>query len=245
MGRSLLRRLGALGFALLLVSCTSHDLDPRPGPDKQGIGLVTGAASGAGAGAITGFQLGAATGPGAAVGAGLGAVAGSLRGLTADLAEEEAAKLAAATHDQRERAVVHELLHDHYQRRISLHPTRDIYPADWFFDGDGSRLKPGAEAIVTELTRLNRHRLPYSRLVVTVYSKANEHNREGGFKASNYAEHLSTRRAREIVNYMIRAGAEPRRLEARGMVVGAPVLVDPDDDPLRYAQAVEITPIDR
>ena len=67
---------------LLLAGCVG----PYPGPDKQGAGLVQGAAVGAGAGAVTGSQLAAGTGPGALVGAGVGAVAGSIQGFAKDLA---------------------------------------------------------------------------------------------------------------------------------------------------------------
>ena len=42
---------------------------PTPGPDKQGEGLLFGAASGAGAGAVTGAQIASTTGPGIAIGA--------------------------------------------------------------------------------------------------------------------------------------------------------------------------------
>jgi len=38
---------------------------------------------------------------------------------------------------------------------------------------------------------------------------------------------------------------EPRRLETRAVVVDAPVLIDPNDNPTRYNQAIEIIPVDK
>lgn len=85
---------------------------------------------------------------------------------------------------------------------------------------------------------MNESRLPYSRLVVAVYAKA-------ATPESAYAQHLTEKRSREFVNQLVRAGVEPRRLETRAVVVNAPVLIDPLDNPTRYNQAVEIIPVDR
>lgn len=209
-----------------------------PGPDKQGAGTLQGALTGAGAGAVTGFQLGAGTGPGALVGAGLGAVAGGIQGLTEDQSEEQLMALAAALRRERARAAVQAVIQEQYGRRLSLHPTRDIYPADLFFRGGEVRLRRKAIPLVGELARLNKDRVPYSRLVVAVYSKAAEPD-------SPYALHLANERALEIANYLVRAGLEPRRVVARGIVIPEPLLVDPSDDPLRYNQAVEFIVPDR
>lgn len=263
--KSLLYFAQALFLACLLLvglsGCSNNDslMDPRPGPDKQGLGLIHGAATGAGSGAVTGFQIGAGTGPGALVGAGLGAIAGSIKGIGQDLAEEELLVMAAQSRAERTRAVVHEQLHDHYKRRLELHPGRDIFPADMFFFGDEVSLRPDAVPLVRELAQMNKDRLPYSRLYVVVYSKVNpgvggatgiveEQQVEEGEKRavrSTYAEHLTTMRSREIVNYLVQSGLEPRRLVARGILVDKPVLIDPLDDPLRYNQAVEIIALDR
>jgi outer membrane protein OmpA-like peptidoglycan-associated protein len=211
---------------------------PQPGPDKQGAGLFSGAATGAGAGAVTGFQMGAGTGPGALVGAGVGAAAGAMQGFVKDQLEEDMLSLAAGTQKEREVAVAHEILVDHYRRRMELHPTRDIYPADLFFCGDSVRLRGSAEAVVREIARLNRSRYSWSRLVVAMYVKSKEVD-------SAFAQRLAQRRARAFGDELVRAGIDPRRIEARGVVVDAPVLLDPADDPDRYSQAVELIPADR
>jgi hypothetical protein len=85
---------------------------------------------------------------------------------------------------------------------------------------------------------MNEFRLPYSRIVIASYAKAVN-------PESAYAAHLTEERAKEFVNQLVRAGIEPRRLETRVIVVDAPVLIDPFDDPTRYDQAIEIIPIDR
>ncbi|RMG39755.1 MAG: hypothetical protein D6719_12560 [Candidatus Dadabacteria bacterium] len=223
-----------LFLVTLLVGCTG----PVPGPDKQGGGLVSGAVTGAGAGAVTGFQLGVGTGAGALAGAGVGAVAGSIQGLAKDLTEEDLLALSARTAEERRRAIVHEILNDHYRRRAELHPTRDIYPADLFFYGDEVKLRPGADLLINEIARLNKTRMPWSRLVVASYVKASDQN-------SVYAEYLAEKRARAICDELTRAGIEPRRLEARGVIVKQPVLIDPHSRPGRYNQAIEIIPVDK
>lgn len=221
-----------------LCSVVSACAPAMPGPDKQFAGTMQGAAVGAGAGAVTGFQFSAGTGPGAAVGAGFGAIAGGIQGAIKDNTEVQMLELAAETREQRQRAWAQEILTDQYKRRLELHPTREIYPADLFFSGDEAKLRRGADSLVKELARMNKGRVPWTRLVVASYAKA-----AGGKSA--YARALSERRARELVNQFVHAGLEPRRLVARGVVIDAPILIDPDDDPLRYSQAVEIIALDR
>jgi outer membrane protein OmpA-like peptidoglycan-associated protein len=224
---------------LVFTSCTlSACVGPTHGPDKQFEGTVMGAASGAGSGAVTGFHVGAGTGPGALVGAGFGALAGGIKGALRDRTEENLLALARETSQERQRAMAHEILADHYSRRIQLHPTRDIYPADLFFIGDKVEVRPCARPLIEEIARLNKQRMSWSRLQVAVYTKASS-------KDSAFAQHLSEARSEAFGNYLVRSGVEPRRIETKPMVVAAPVLLDPQDDPGRYNQAIEIIPIDR
>jgi outer membrane protein OmpA-like peptidoglycan-associated protein len=121
---------------------------------------------------------------------------------------------------------------------MELHPTRDIFPADIFFRGDSTKVCPSGVQIIKEIAKLNEFRLPYSRLIVAVYVKATD-------AESPYAQHLTDQRSRAIVDQLVRAGVEPRRLQTRAVIVDAPILIDPLDDPTRYNQAVEIIPVDR
>ena len=205
-------------LGVLMASCSG----PTPGPDKQGAGIVSGAALGAGSGAVVGAQVSSVTGAGVLIGAGLGAVAGGVRGFIQDQLEEDLLKLSAESRAERERAWVQELLTDHYARRTELHPT----------------LRPIAKRLVEEIALMNKDRLSWSRLVVQAYVKSPD-------AESAYAKQLAEGRAREIFDWLVQAGIEPRRIVARGVVVPEPVLVDPADDPLRYAQAVELIPLDR
>ena len=237
--------------ALVVVVFCAACAGPTPGPDKQFSGGLQGAVVGAGTGAVTGFQVGAGTGPGAAVGAGIGAVAGGIQGFAKDSVEEQMLAMARATQSERERAVVHEILSDQWRRRTELHPTREIYPADLFFYGDETKLRPASVPLVLEIARLSKTRLPWSRLVIASYvkstpaAKKEDQGVEGDTKEQTYARHLSLRRAEELGNYFVRAGIEPRRVETRAVIVGNPILVDPNDSPGRYNQAIEIIPLDR
>lgn len=222
----------------LLVVALSACTPATPGPDKQFAGGLEGAAVGAGAGAVTGFQLGSGTGPGAAVGAGFGAIAGGIQGAMKDSAEMQMLELAAQTREQRQVAWAHEILNDQFKRRLELHPAREIYPADLFFYGDEPKLRAGAEPLIKELARMNKRRLPWSRLVIASYARTSD-------LEAPHARQLAERRARELVNQLVHSGLDPRRLEARGVAVTAPILIDPDDDPLRYNQAVEIIALDK
>ena len=138
--RSSLGILVCLSLLLSIGGCAAHSSSSSeaivPGPDKQAFGTLQGAATGAGAGAVTGFQIGAPTGAGALVGAGFGAVAGGIQGIMQDQSEEQLLALSTQTRRERERAMVHEVLREQYARRLELHPTRDLFPADLFFSGD-------------------------------------------------------------------------------------------------------------
>jgi outer membrane protein OmpA-like peptidoglycan-associated protein len=228
-------RLMSAGFLIGVLGCSST---PVPGPDKQGSHTAFGALEGAGAGMITGAQVAGATGPGAAIGAGFGAVMGAIQGAFKDSIEEADIKTASQVRGAQSRVLAQGILSQHYQQRMEMHPGRDIYPADIFFRGDSAKMCPQGVAIVREIARLNEFRLPYSRIVVASYAKSSS-------PESTYLQHLTERRSREFVNQLVRAGVEPRRLETRAVVVDAPVLIDPRDDPTRYNQAIEIIPIDR
>lgn len=229
----------ALTTALLLLSfglgCAKK---PAPGPDKQFGGTLEGAVTGAGAGAVTGFQVGAGAGPGALVGAGLGAVAGGVAGAMQDDVEAEAERLAQEIQIEREIAFAQERLQEHFERRIELHPTRDIFPADFFFDGDSVQLSARGVAMIKELVKLNRGRMPWSRYEVASYVRSSD-------TEALFGRHLAERRVQEITNYLVRHGIEPRRIAGRGVLTTGPILVDPHDRPDRYNQAIEITPLDR
>ena len=223
-------------LALLLSNCVPTG--PVPGPDKQAVGTVEGAAVGAGVGAVTGFQLGLATGPGAAVGAGMGAVAGGLQGLVRDQSEEGLLKLAAETKEERRRAFAQEVVSEQLKRRVELHPTRDIYPADLFFYADETKLRPMADDIVREIARINKNRFPWSRLVISAYIKAAD-------EESQYAATLGKKRCQALGDSFVTAGFEARRIETRVVLVKEPLLIDPQDRADRYNQAFELIPADR
>ena len=143
--------------------------------------------------------------------------------------EEEIAKL-------REKAWAQGILSEHYERRIAMHPDRDIFPADLFFNEDKSTLKPEAYSLVSEIAGLQKNRKPWSRILVAVYNKSPE--------SSEYSEFLSRKRARSVAQEMIRSGLEARRIICKGVAIDAPVLIDPEDRQDRYSQAVEIIALD-
>ncbi len=226
------------GCCLLLLVLSGCAAEPVRGPDKQFAGTLSGAMTGAGAGAVTGFQLGAGTGPGAAVGAGLGAVAGGIQGLVQDQLEEQSIETAEGLTAARETARAHEILEDHFKRRMELHPTRDIFPAELFFGADNAELLCSAKPLVRELAKLNKERFPWSRLVIAAYVKAADDN-------SDFARYLAERRARVLGNAFIGAGIEPRRIKTRAVIMNEPILIDPADRSDRYNQAVELIHLDR
>lgn len=220
-----------------LTGCAPFSAEPVPGPDKQGVGLFYGAALGAGSGAVTGAQLSAGAGPGAFAGMGLGAVLGMFQGISADLLEEDQI---GRSHEQgmlKEQLWVQEVLAEHYRRRLVLHPNRDIFPADFFFDGDSVKVRDDAKVLIRELARLTKERMPWSRIKITAYLSAANDN-------SSYASYVTGRRAEELGLGFIQSGFDPRRLVVEGVTIAEPLVVDPNDSPARYRQAVEITPLD-
>lgn len=186
-----------------------------------------------------GFQMSAATGPGAAIGAGFGAAAGMIHGVVKDQFEETQIETEAKLREATRRTEAQQALAAHYRRRMALHPGRDIYPADLFFSGDSAKMCPQGVGMIQEIARLNEYRLPYSRLIVAAYAKSK------GDAETSYVQYMTDKRSREVVNQLIQAGVEPRRLETRSVIIDAPLVIDPKDDPTRYNQAIEIIPIDR
>lgn len=232
-----MRSIKGLASILILTAVLSA-CSPRLGSDKRGGGMVQGALTGAGSGALYGIQIGVPTVQGAVAGAGIGAVTGAVKGAAGDALEQEQIKTEKMLLYERERTIAQGVISQHYERRLELHPTRDIFPADLFFEGDSVHLSDRGYAVVKELAKLNKYRLPWSRLVVAAYSKAED-------PKSEYARYLSENRSRQLVNAFVGAGVEPRRLEARAVIIDDTMVLDPKDDPLRYNQAVEIIPLDR
>jgi outer membrane protein OmpA-like peptidoglycan-associated protein len=232
------RKGGAVCLVLahVLAGCSSK---PVYGPDKMFSGTAVGAMEGAGAGAVMGFQMGAATGPGAAIGAGFGAAAGAIQGVLRDSTEELEMETSKTLALEARRSTAQRILAEHYRRRMAIHPSRDIYPADMFFTGDSANVCARGASVLEEVARLNKQRLPYSRLIVAAYAKSN------GGEDSSYIQHLTDKRSRAVVNQLIKAGIEPRRLETRSVIMDAPLVIDPQSDPTRFNQAIEIIPIDK
>lgn len=229
-----MNKLLITALPFLLAACAPA----QAGPDKQFAGYLEGAATGAGAGAVTGLQVGAGTGPGALLGAGIGAVAGGIRGAIHDANEDAAYATSVATQQARNTAWAQEVLQDQFKRRLELHPSREIYPADIFFSGASYNLNPGGQAIIDELAKLNIKRLPWTRLVIASYIK-------GDISIEGPSFELAKRRSLAIFNGFVRSGMDPRRLESRAVVVDSPILLDPYDDPLRYSQAVELIALEK
>lgn len=229
--------LFVLVFSVSAFGCTPFTKKPRPGPDKQSVGTLSGAAMGAGAGAIIGTEVTAATGPGAVIGAGFGGIFGMLSGLGVDLIEEDQLRREDEKRRLYEIAWAQEMLSEHYARRLELHPNRDIFPADWFFEGDSTKLRPGADLLVYAIADMTRRRMPWSRMLVAAYSTSTD-------PASTYAKYVTEKRAEAIALRFIDSGVEPRRVLTQAVTLPDPVLIDPDDSAGRYRQAIEFIPID-
>lgn len=215
-----------------LISCA-----PKPGPDKQFVGTLQGSVTGAVGGAVTGLQVGSGTGPGAFVGAGIGAITGGFRGLMQDRLEEELLRLQVDAAEARGDAFAQRILQEQWRRRKELHPGRDIFPADIFFTSDSVKLSPEGRAVLNEIYTLNKNRLPWSRFGILSYVQASDPN-------SQYARHLTSRRARAIGDYLIQLGLEPRRVSARSAVIPGPLVLSDKGRGDRYSQAVEFIPRD-
>ena len=225
-------------FAGAVTVLTGCNAPPAPGPDRQFEGALGGAVAGAGTGAVTGFQVGAGTGPGAFVGAGVGAVAGSIQGFMVDQTDESLVAMKREVHQERERQYAHEVLAEHYKRRMELYPTRDIYPADLFFRGDQAKLRPEAQSLLMEIAKMNKERLSWSTLIVAAYVKAAD-------SKSPFAHWLADQRSRTIGDALVRGGVEPRRIKTRAIVMAGPLVIDPHDRQDRFNQAIEFIPEDR
>ena len=229
--------VAALMIGSALGGCASRANRPADPPDNQGVGTLYGAAAGAGSGAVYGAQVGAGSGPGALVGAGLGGVFGAVSGAGLDIIEEDQLAKKEDLDEARETAWAQQVLQQHYARRLELQANRDIFPAEMFFEGDSLTLRPGACVLLKEMARLTKSRMPWSRIKVSAYVTASDLD-------SSWAVTVTQRRAEEIAMQFVRYGIEPRRLVIEGVPVKEPVLVDPEDSPGRYRQAIEIAAMD-
>ena len=233
-----MRWLGCILISCLFcIACNMQNKKPYPGPDKQGEGMIYGAMMGAGSGAVMGFQTSAGSGPGALAGMGFGAVFGMLSGLGLDVIEETSIENSERIKELRDEAWAQEMLNEHYMRRLELHPNRDIFPADWFFADDGTSLSCRGLILINEIARLNKSRMPWSRLLIAVYSTSSE-------PESIYAKRLTQKRGEALSLAFVRAGIEPRRVSIRPLTLPDAILIDPYDSPNRYKQAVEIIALD-
>lgn len=231
------RVLSAFVCLCAFSSCHLISHEPLPGPDKQARGTVVGAVAGAGSGAVTGFQMGIGTGQGALVGMALGAVYGTVSGLGLDLLEEDQMRREFETQQLKEIAWAHEALAEHFARRLELYPGRDIFPADLFFDADESVLRPQGALLADRLAELTRQRMPWSRIVIASYVTSKD-------AESSYARYITRKRADEIARHFVRGGVEPRRVFTKAITLPEPLVVDPNDYPDRYRQAIEIVALD-
>lgn len=232
--KSLTKKLFLNLLLVLMIGCAG----PNRKPETQFMGSVQGAMTGAASGAMTGFHLGIGAGPAALAGAGVGALAGGMQGYAHDVLQEKNEKLQKQINKEEERAKVHQILRAHYEDRLRLSPSREIYPADTFFFGDERKICRDRVPLVTEISKLTKERMPWSRFAVTAYVKSADED-------SEFAKDLAESRAKEISNYLIKAGIEPRRVVARGVIVPNEVIVDPTDKPGRYSQAIEFSLLDR
>ncbi|RME57543.1 MAG: hypothetical protein D6780_08260 [Candidatus Dadabacteria bacterium] len=232
-----MRREKRIIFSLILFSVFIVGCSVREGPDKQGQGLIAGAAKGAISGAIVGLHTASASGPGALIGGGLGAVAGSIKGLQQDILEEKLLYLSKEIERERKATEAQAVLIQQLKKQLRLHPTREIYPADLFFTADEARLSPLGRELVNELAKINKTRLPFSRFAIICFVKGEE--------GSSFANYLARERARILGDSFVTAGIEPRRIVAYGVVIKEPILLDYYDNPFRYYQAVEFVPLDR
>jgi outer membrane protein OmpA-like peptidoglycan-associated protein len=207
-------------------------------PDKYVKGLGMGAMQGAGSGAITGFQLGVGSGPGALVGAGIGALTGGIQGLVLDDIEKHYALLSHELADEKERLSALTTLKEHYKRRIELHPQRDIFPADFFFDTEDLKISKKGISILKELYCISAKKYPWSRYLIAVYVRSNDRD-------SYFAKKLAEERAKSLSNTLVRIGIQPRRIVTRAVIVDNPVLIDPYDNQSRYNQAIEFASLDK
>jgi outer membrane protein OmpA-like peptidoglycan-associated protein len=85
--------------------------------------------------------------------------------------------------------------------------------------------------------------MPWSRLRIVNYIKSQDST--AGERTDAYATQLALDRSKALMNEFIKNGIDPRRIEAKAMIIDMPLVLDPKDHPARYNQAVEITPVDR
>ena len=220
-----------------IVGCLPISNNPISGPDKQDAGMFLGAALGAGSGAITGAQLSAAAGPGALVGAGLGAAFGLFSGLGVDLLEEEELKALDEITYLSGRAWAQETLAEYYKRRSTLHPNREIFPANFFFGGDSVVLDVHSDLLLSEYARLSKNRKPWSRILIASYITTSDPD-------SMYSNYLAGKRAENIANSLVRCGIEPRRVVTKVVPVVEPVIELPNDPASSFSQAIEFVFLD-
>lgn len=224
-----------LVFVILVCSCASPR--PEPGPDKQGYGLISGAAMGAASGAITGAQFAASAGPGAWIGAGFGAIWGSLHGLGLDILEEEDMRLFQELAQREDDIWAQYAFLEHVELKRELFPNRDIFPADNFFSGDNVNLTEEGKILARYLAKYVFSRDSFSRIQISSYVQTKD-------LQSPFTKHLTKKRAQALALVFSQQGVEPRRIVLQTVALGSPLVDDRYDSFNRYSQAIEFSLLD-
>lgn len=218
---------------LVLTSCS-----PRyTNLDKQSDLFVSQALGLGASGAITAIKLGNPAAIGAGVGLATAGLLSSIQSFAVARVEESLLKLESDAHFLLRSAVGQQILVSYLDIKRQYHPNRDIFPASLFFHPDSTTLTFEGQSLLTEIYNLNKDRAPWSRFGVISYVTTSDKNNE-------YSNDLVVRQTKEIGNYLLKLGLNPRRITLLGAFTNRPIVNVPPEIQSEYFNCIEFVPLD-
>lgn len=205
--------------------------------DRQSDAFVSQAIGMGASGAITAIKLGNPAAIGVGVGVASAGLLSAIQSYAVSRVDESLLKLESDVAFLLKSAVGQQIIVSFLDVKQKYHPNRDIFPASVFFNPDSTTLSFEGQSLLTEIYNLNKNRAPWSRFGIISYVTTSDKNNE-------FSNDLVIRQTKEIGNYLLRLGLNPRRITLLGAFTDRPIVNAPPEIQSEYFNCIEFVPLD-
>ncbi len=200
--------------------------------------LASNTVSLAGGGALAGAKLGVGALPGAGVGLASAALISAIQSFVINRTDDSLLRLENSLKTAKYSSTGQQLLLSYWEIRNKYFPSRDIFPAEFFFEVDSTNLSSLGKGLLQEIYLLNKDRFPWSRFGIISYVTTTDDR-------NNFSKDLAVKQVRVIGSYLISLGLNPRRVSASASLTDRPLVQtnDPNIDKM-FFNAIEFVPLD-